>query len=1186
MRALVQNRFLRSALLIASCLFLHGVHAAPMVNQPCDFFQPDGTRVTLILNGDEFYLRAETTNGLTVIRDPQTGWICFANLSADGQELVSTGTPCTAAGSKSSTVHPQAVTTVSIEPHLDIPATNRLRQAKSTREALLGAHTDLVTPSVSKSLTLNAAAKGTITPLDAIPLPPRKTDLTNYSSTIHGLILVFDFPDAVAPASPTFQAISDSINQPNFHKSDGRANSLRTFYSDVSRGTFIVSNYVCGIFRATNTFSWYDSQGYGTGAQLLLAQGLAQLQSSGFDFSQLTVDSSHNVKDLCVLYTGNPPNWAQGMWFHSGWWGGGPTYNGVNFRQYCTTTFSADPGTLIHEHGHLIAGWPDLYSYNGATTGTWDVMGGGYTDLPCPYLLYQNGWLDATNILGAYGLRTMNTLDSHTALVYYDPNQPNEYFFLRPYTTSLLYSPSIPDQGLSIWRINPLGSNPDYPNRPLQVELVHANGVVANDSVNVLFKAAGRNRFTDTTSPGSWWAYNDHKGQRSGLNLTSIGAPGNTMSFRVSRPIYFYPVPTQITPRGAVTNLQITATSDTRLSYSATGLPAGLILNSATGLISGAPGTAGGYNVTITATATDGSQNTCEFAWLVGNGSSTAPASWYSFSGNLNDSSGYGRTGSAIGSLVYSNNGLVFNGSNSAVSVPRPMTGDFTIAFFMKTAVSGKTGSQWYSGSGLVDGEVAGLANDFGVTLTGDQVTFGVGSTSSDVSIQSQRKVTDGQWHHIAATRSSTTGALALYIDGVLDASGAASTGTKTSPPSLRLGSLQTGIQFYNGTLDEVRLYTTVVPAEEIYRLSSNKGLILPLADPISTLGSTVNLNVPYTNLASPVFSATGLPPGISLNPSTGLLSGTLTTTGVFNIQLQAISTQSPDCAQNFTWAVCPSTTGAGPVAWYPLTRNALDSSGNGRNGILVGAPGFPYRGAMFKGISDAIQIPRSISGDFTISFFINTGSPGDSGSQWYNGDGLVDGEVSGAAADFGVSLTGDKIAFGVGSTSGDTTIQSDHSVTDRAWHHVAATRSSSTGAIALYIDGKLEKAGTASTGLHTAPPVLRLGSLQTAIHFFRGSLAEVKLYGRILSAPEVFQASRTIQQAPEYPITDFRPTTVSSNSLTWSTALGEFYQVETTTNLGQPFAPVGQPSAGVDGNVTRTVPATGTSGFYRVRRL
>jgi beta-glucosidase len=70
----------------------------------------------------------------------------------------------------------------------------------------------------------------------------------------------------------------------------------------------------------------------------------------------------------------------------------------------------------------------------------------------------------------------------------------------------------------------------------------------------------------------------------------------------------------------AISTLDIAASSskgDHIASYGATGLPAGLSVDTATGAITGTPGTAGTYTVTISATDNGGTKGTASFTWTI-----------------------------------------------------------------------------------------------------------------------------------------------------------------------------------------------------------------------------------------------------------------------------------------------------------------------------------------------------------------------------------------------------------------------------------------------------------------------------------------------------------------------------------------------------------------------------------------
>jgi hypothetical protein len=160
-------------------------------------------------------------------------------------------------------------------------------------------------------------------------------------------------------------------------------------------------------------------------------------------------------------------------------------------------------------------------------------------------------------------------------------------------------------------------------------------------------------------------------------------------------------------------------------------------------------------------------------------------------------------------------NGIHLDGTDDYISITRPVADDFTIEFWMKTTQTGNTGAQWYSGKGLVDAEYPSGANDFGTSLHGNKVAFGIGNP--DYTIVSNTIVNDGIWKHVAVTRTKSTGVINIYINGVLDNTGTSSNVVSlTAPSTIRIGGIQTSSNYFNGTLDDIRIWNYVRTSNQI----------------------------------------------------------------------------------------------------------------------------------------------------------------------------------------------------------------------------------------------------------------------------------------------------------------------------------------------------------------------------------
>ena len=93
------------------------------------------------------------------------------------------------------------------------------------------------------------------------------------------------------------------------------------------------------------------------------------------------------------------------------------------------------------------------------------------------------------------------------------------------------------------------------------------------------------------------------------VEVFGSNAPVNGIAVQNPGPLF--------SPRLAPTSVQLVATEGSAVTWTATGLPAGLSLNAATGLISGTPSTLAEQSVTVTGTLAGGASDAKSFTWNI-----------------------------------------------------------------------------------------------------------------------------------------------------------------------------------------------------------------------------------------------------------------------------------------------------------------------------------------------------------------------------------------------------------------------------------------------------------------------------------------------------------------------------------------------------------------------------------------
>jgi Domain of unknown function (DUF2341)/Concanavalin A-like lectin/glucanases superfamily len=183
-----------------------------------------------------------------------------------------------------------------------------------------------------------------------------------------------------------------------------------------------------------------------------------------------------------------------------------------------------------------------------------------------------------------------------------------------------------------------------------------------------------------------------------------------------------------------------------------------------------------------------------------------------------------------------------------------------------------------------------------------------------------------------------------------------------------------------------------------------------------------------------------------------------------------------------------------GPNSVKDRTFNKHDASPDGGMDVNNSTDGIIGKGIRFDGVKQYLMIKRPVQDDFTIAFWMRADSASRIGTQWWQGDGLVDGDINAADPqnDFGVTYLNNRPVFGT--CCPDTTVQADVMVNDAKWHYVVAARVKSSGLKTIYVDGKAAGSQVGTTNSLTGPDSLCFGKVLANITYFKGSLDEIQI--------------------------------------------------------------------------------------------
>lgn len=512
-------------LLTLSCIIQQSL-AVTAYPHPIQYISPDGSSLTILLNGDEKVSWAASTDGYTLLRNSENYYeYAIAN---ENHDLVCSGV-------RANNINSRTVEEISFLQTL----------AKDLRYS-----SDQVTLLLNfwriEEEIQNSAKQGGNRVVGDVRAP---------------LILV-DFQDK--PFTKSQEEFEALMNQPNYSSTnDGPiSGSVYDYFYETSYQQLSFQVDVYGPYTLSNNISHYDNNSSGGNSMRMAREGAEAAYNDGCDFSLYDLDNDGFVDGVHFIFAGYGQEAGapvgSAIWSHA-WslYGGNPLYlnNKRIYRFSCSPELRSNSGgkithigVIAHELSHVF-GLPDFYDtdgdYSGGNAmdlGTWDIMASGSWNnggrTPANHSAWSKnylGWVNAVTLTSPCNVTIPNPADEG-ASYRINTTTENEYFLLEN-RQKIGWDAYIPASGMLIFHVNEnhydwdnncINCDPSY--RGLYIKQA-GGGMESNNSSQSLtpYPLSGNTSFTDTSIPNSKsWAGNN-------TNKTVTEIAHNTLN----RTIYF-----------------------------------------------------------------------------------------------------------------------------------------------------------------------------------------------------------------------------------------------------------------------------------------------------------------------------------------------------------------------------------------------------------------------------------------------------------------------------------------------------------------------------------------------------------------------------------------------------------------------------------------------------------------------